>query len=247
MGYEQQYNFYKKMSKSIFIISFYNKRSPQNLQDLIRQLMIYGKDIAIVVNIDNYNNLELERHNNLIFLKRVNEGMNIGAWDQGWRYFSDFDNYFFFQDECFLKNNNFFERYEELLSIEKNGIIGESINPKWNKSWNEMSSSPLNYQIKMDNRIFNRVDFYQKKMIDWKINPGDSSKHLRALNWALTNKTLKLIDGFPIGKNKEECIASEVAVSRSIESNMLEITQSDKQHFNFIGHREWAEDGFGKL
>ena len=84
-------------------------------------------------------------------------------------------------------------------------------------------------------------------MIDWKINPGDSSKHLRALNWALTNKTLKLIDGFPIGKNKEECIASEVAVSRSIESNMLEITQSDKQHFNFIGHREWAEDGFGKL
>jgi hypothetical protein len=235
------------MSKSIFIISFYNNRSPQNLEDLIKQLLVYGQEIAVVVNIDNFNNLELERHKNLSFLKRVNEGMNIGAWDQGWRYFSDFDNYFFFQDECFLKDKDFFERYEELLSIEKNGIIGESINPKWNKSWDEMTLSPLNYQIKIDNKLINRVDFYQKKMIDWKINPGNSSKHLRALNWALTNKTLKLINGFPLGNNKEECIASEVAVSRGIESKMLEITQSDKQYFNFVGHQEWAPDGFSKL
>jgi len=105
------------MSKSIFIISFYNNRSPQNLEYLIKQLMIYGQEILVVVNIDNYNNLELERHKNLSFLKRVNEGMNIGAWNQGWRYFSDFDNYFFFQDECFLKNNNFFEDLIGLISI----------------------------------------------------------------------------------------------------------------------------------
>jgi len=234
------------MSKSIFIISFYNNRSPQNLEDLIKQLMIYGQEILVVINIDNYNNLELERHKNLSFLKRVNEGMNIGAWNQGWRYFSDFDNYFFFQDECFLKNNNFFERYEELLSIEQNGIIGESINPKWNKSWDEMSLLPLNYQIKIDNKPINRVDFYQKKMIDWKINPGNSSKHLRALNWALTNKTLKLINGFPIGKNKEECIAAEISVSKKVEEKKLNIIQSSKDHFSYIGHKEWPSNGISK-
>ena len=83
-------------------------------------------------------------------------------------------------------------------------------------------------------------------MHDWGIECGSSGKHLRALNWALSQKTLAKIEGFPLGQNKEECIASEISVSRAIEAKKLGVFQSSNSHFKYIGHKEWRSDGFSK-
>ena len=234
------------MNNSIFIISFYNSRTPKLLEGLINDLIHFNQTIAVIANIDDFNKVEMEKHNDIYFLKRPNIGMNIGAWNEGWKFFNDFENYFFFQDECFVKDKNFYEVYLDLLSNNSHGIIGESINLKWCKSWDEIKKLPINYKITNKDKQTNRVDFYLKKMHEWGIECGTSGKHLRALNWALSQNTLAKIKGFPLGQNKEECIASEISVSRDIEAKKLGVFQSSNAHFKYIGHQEWGSEGFSK-
>ena len=84
------------MNNSIFIISFYNSRTPKLLEGLINDLIHFNQTIAVIANIDDFNKVEMEKHNDIYFLKRPNIGMNIGAWNEGWKFFNDFENYFFF-------------------------------------------------------------------------------------------------------------------------------------------------------
>ena len=85
------------MSKTIFLISYYNLRSKVDLQNLIDQLSKYNSQIAVVINDSKFKKLNYEKINNVFFLKRHNVGMNIGAWSEGYKYFYDYENYFFFK------------------------------------------------------------------------------------------------------------------------------------------------------
>ena len=74
-----------------------------------------------------------------------------------------------------------------------------------------------------------------------------NATHLRSLIWSFKNETVRKIQGFPIGINKGECIASEIAVSKKIEALGLQIKQVDSAPFKYIHHTEWNRDGFSKL
>jgi len=235
------------MINAIFIISFFKGRTDRHLSQLLNELSIFNIPIAVIVNDPAAKKLDLRSHNKIYFLIRPNTGMNIGAWDQGWRYFDGYDYYFFFQDECFIKSNDFLEKYIELLSIQNIGMVGENINPKWDLNWSDLLNLDIfNKKIIVNFKEENQVEYYLKKIVEWGINPGVSAKHLRSLSWGITSKTLIEINGFPVGLNKDECIASEISVSKKIEEKNLIIKQSDKNPFNYIGHKEWAPDGVSK-
>ncbi len=234
------------MDNNLFIISYYRERDRKYLDSLIKQLSIFNCTIAVVINIDNYKKIDFEKNNRILILKRKNEGMNIGAWNAGYKYFNDFDNYFFFQDECFIKKNSFYDNYLNLLNNKKVGIVGESINIKWSRPWEEIEKSSLNYNIKINSNIFKRVSFYKYQLDKWNISLGKSGLHLRSLNLAMTKKNLESINGFNIGKSKEECIAAEIAISKKILNLNLSVAQANYNHFYYIGHREWDDSGVSK-
>jgi len=227
------------MSKSIFIISYFEGREKKYLKKLINQLMKIDCQIGVVINDDKVKKIFFEKIDNIFYLTRKNIGMNIGAWDAGYKYFDNYENYFFFQDECFIKNYSFFEHYLYFLSQKNAGIIGDSMNTKWSETWEKMFSSPLNYSININKQKIDRVSYYKKQIEDWDIPISETPIHLRSLNIALKKKILDKINGFNIGFFREQCVAAEIAISKKIESLNLQIAQSHQKPFYFIGHEEW--------
>jgi hypothetical protein len=234
------------MSKTIFIISHYDLRPKVDLQNLILQLAKFNSQIAVVINDDKFKKTNYEKINNVFFLKRHNVGMNIGAWNKGYKYFYDYENYFFFQDECFIKDFNFFDKYLNFLSNSHYGVIGETINPKWARPWKDIIESQLNYSFEKNGLKIDRVTYYMDQIKKWKIPLGDNATHLRALNLAFKRKTLDKINGFNIGFSKEQCIASEIAISKKVENLNLKVIQSNQKPFCYIGHKEWDQSGVSK-
>jgi hypothetical protein len=239
------------MNNSLLVISHYNSRPKDQLKKLIEVTNHLAVDRLIVINDDNCkeNNLKKES-NNLFFLVRPNIGMNIGGWNDAFFCLPNYAYYIFIQDECLILNKDFLMLYQDLLSNKNVGMIGESMNPKWDKTWETLLNSPLNYSDK-DHVIkgvqIPRVCFYLELFKKWGISPGIKATHLRSLIWAFKNEILHRINGFPLGLNKGECIASEIAVSKKIEALELQIKQVDSAPFKYIHHTEWNKDGFSKL
>ena len=84
-------------------------------------------------------------------------------------------------------------------------------------------------------------------MKKWGIKPGLTGLHLRSLVWGFKREVLEELFPFPIGKTKEECIASEIAVSKKVEQLGLKVTQIHKKPFKYISHVEWKLDGSSKV
>ena len=237
------------MNKKIIIVISYYKARPKNfLNNLIFKLKTFNIDIALVINDDNVLKTKIEKTSNFFKIYRSNVGMNIGAWNECYQLFSDYDYYLFLQDECFILNNNFLDEYIKELSKSNIGMTGECINLMWNRNWSVMKRSKLNYNIKfpLKNLKISRVNYYLSCLKKWNIYPGDKASHLRALIWGFNNNCLKKINGFPIGKNKDQCIAAEIAVSKNVEQCGFYISQINSTPFKFIGHNEWRLDGVAK-
>ena len=229
------------------IISNYAPRGNLGVSNLINQLIDVVDRIIIVINDDSCAFLHKKISNEIIRITRPNTGMNIGAWSEAIEYISDSDYTIFLQDECRLLRADFIDNYKYLLSQPNIGMIGESVNPKWDCEWLEISNSRLNYLINFSNgQSISRVSYYLECMKKWNINPGIRSTHLRSLVWAFNKKGIDAIDHFPIGLNKEECIAAEIAVSRKLIQKGLEFRQSDSSSFTYFEHHEWQKDGFSK-
>ncbi len=239
------------MNNSLLVISHYNLRSKDQLQKLIEYTNDLPLDRLIVVNDDSSKENYLKREsNNLFFLTRPNIGMNIGGWNDAFFCLPNYAYYIFIQDECLILNKDFLTLYQELLSDKNVGMIGESINPKWDLTWEALLNSPLNYSDK--DHIINgvevsRVSFYLELLKEWGISPGIKATHLRSLIWAFKNEILHQINGFPLGLNKGECIASEIGVSKKIQESGFEIKQVGIEPFSLIYHTEWNKNGYSKL
>jgi hypothetical protein len=78
------------------------------------------------------------------------------------------------------------------------------------------------------------------------IDAGNTGFHLRSLCWAFRGDVLRAMGGFPIGKNKGECIAAEIGVSRKVLQLGFEFDQITPNPFCYIGHGEWKADGSSK-
>lgn len=234
------------------VISFYAGRPTENLRKLLVDLENFKKQIIIVVNNDNLNDTKIKRNTaGWQTIIRPNQGMNIGAWQEGFLEKSEKKYYFFLQDECFIKKSGFIKtcinRFKENPKL---GMLGESLNKKWNHPWQFLAQSSLNWKDK-DHEINGsqvpRVDFYVQKMKDLGIDHGASGLHLRSLCWIFRGDVLRFLGGFPIGSNKGECIASEIGVSRKVLQLGYEFDQVAPAPFNFIGHAEWQADGSSKI
>jgi len=239
------------MNNSLLVISHYNSRPKDQLKKLIEVTNDLAVDRLIVINDDNCkeNNLKKEL-NNLFFLLRPNIGMNIGGRNDAFFCLPNYAYYIFIQDECLILNKDFLTLYQDLLSDKNVGMIGESMNPRWDKTWETLLNSPLNYSDKdhMINGVqIPRVFFYLELLKKWGISPGVKATHLRSLIWAFKNEILHQIDGFPLGLNKGECIASEIGVSKKIQEISLEVKQVAIEHFSLIYHTEWNKNGYSKL
>ena len=238
------------MKSTLIIISYFDSRPKTQLNNLVKQLKNLNTPILLSINSNKIKQVNLFKGSKINILKRPNTGMNIGAWNEAFFAFPDFDYYHFLQDECVIEDENFIEVYNSLLNEKNIGMVGETINPKWSHDWQSLLSSPLNYMD--DDHIINgiripRVNFYLSMLNKWNINPGKNAKHLRSLVWSFKNETIRKIQGFPIGINKGECIASEIGVSKKIEALGLQIKQVDSAPFKYIYHTEWNRDGFSKL
>ena len=236
-------------SKILITISHYNKRDKSNLLNLIDSLKNQSCDLFIVFNDDNCKKEILGWFNNIRSLTRPNFGMNIGSWNASYLNNNNYDFYLFLQDECKVLNKSFITNYIDELSKIDVGMTGESINFKWDTSWETIAKSNLNYIIGYDikKKPVYRVQYYLHLFKKWLIVPGDTGRHLRSLIWAFNKETLNKISYFPIGNSKEECIASEIAVSKKVEQIGLKVTQINKQPFKNIAHIEWKLDGTSKV
>ena len=232
------------------IISYYSAREPDSLIRLLNELSQYQKNILVSINHDenfHLKNLSL----NVPHIFNQNVGMNIGAWHHGYKHDTSDDLYVFLQDECFLKNHDFLnaaiKKFESDCTL---AMLGETINRKWAQSWNTLSRSPLNSLENdhyVDGHVSTRVQCYVNAMQGWNINPGDTGEHLRSLVWMLPGKVMRQLEGFPIGGNRGECIAAEIAVSRKIVSLGYKFDQIAPMPFSYFGHCEWRSDGASKL
>ena len=162
----------------------------------------------------------------------------------------DSDFYFFFQDECFIKNVGFItaciHRFKNDFHL---GMLGESLNKNWGQSWTKLRNSNLNW---LDNdHIINgkqipRVNFYLELLKKWNVNPDTTGLHLRSLFWSFRGDLLRKMNGFHIGANKGECIAAEIATSKITSQLGYKFDQIETSPFCYVGHREWRDDGFSK-
>ncbi len=239
------------MNNFLLVISHYNSRPKNLLKKLIKSTENLKIDRLIVINDDLVENNNFKKEStNLFFLNRPNIGMNIGSWNDAFFTLPNYEYYVFIQDECVILNDNFVHFYKDYLNEKDIGMIGESINPKWNSSWETLLNSPLN---SVDNDHLEnglpvpRVAFYLSMLKKWKINPSNNASHLRSLIWGFKNNVLKQINGFPVGSNKGECIAAEIGVSKKIEAIGLQIQQVKKDPFSFIYHTEWNKNGYSKI
>jgi hypothetical protein len=240
-----------KLSLNIkIIISYYAARPKEPLLRLLTELRNFMPSIILIVNSDGPDQ-GLWQHNSLRIIKNANVGMNIGAWNRGFLAESDADFYLFLQDECYVRRRDFIETIVSRFRAEKDlGMLGETVNKKWNQPWSAIAKSPLNT---MDPDHFigdlpaKRVETYLNAMSIWGIEPGSTGTHLRSLVWAFPGNVMRELGGFPIGRNKGECIAAEIAVSRKILSLGYRFDQIAKKPFFLFGHSEWRDDGLSKI
>lgn len=237
-------------TRTLVVVSHYMARPKDDLQALLTQLKPITSDILVVVNDDAHRGpVQWLQGTDVPSLNRENTGMNIGGWNEAYQQQPDFDQYIFLQDECRIVNNDFLLAYQERLSEPGIGMIGESLNSQWDRSWSDLSASPLNYPVQITPAAppMLRTAFYLACLQNWRINPGHTGSHLRALVWGLPASKLKAINGFQNGRNKEECIAAEIAASKSVEQQGAQVVQVSEAPFKFIQHKEWRADGTHKI
>lgn len=229
------------------VISNYAARGSFGVETLLSQLEGLVDEIVVVVNDDDCKKVESFSRDGVFYIRRPNVGMNIGAWSEAIPHLKHEGVSLFLQDECYVVNKLFRKRYEEIFDNPLVGMAGESINPKWNWPWLSIAQSGLNYPIQIQGGgVISRVNFYLNCMNYWGIDPGANGAHLRALVWAFSSEMLNKLGGFPIGFNKEECIASEIAVSKIVNQLGMTFVQSNDLPFTYFEHHEWSKDGVSK-
>ena len=174
---------------------------------------------------------------------KENIGMNIGAWDYAWRIHPDFETYLFIQDEVIIMQENWYSVFlykaSSFVNTNTPFLIGETWNNQWHKDWDFLRRSRENYDVDVGDAIVPRIDYFLYNFKRWGINALDHGGHLRSLVWFMDRNTLNQIEGFPIGSNYHECVASEISVSLKIRSMGGVTVQLCDPPFSFIWHPEW--------
>src|SRR5688572_8093555 len=221
--------------KILVVISYYDARPLSNLSNLLQTIELHEAglkfDICVVVNRETGRSVELPKLAvTVTILSRPNSGMNIGAWDYGWRENPGYDYYVFLQDECIIRRDGWLQGLIENLMDPGVGIVGECVNRRWSNPWAKLTGNDSDASPSGDfvNPIARRANLSLKFMAARGIPPGETGHHIRSLVWAFSREVLQQLEGFPIGADYEECIAAEISVSRRTESLGLSIQQAHR-------------------
>ena len=236
--------------KTLVVISYYDRRPIHNLLELVRSLYQYPAgaafEVCVIVNRTKNESISVPQLSSTSIHYRHNVGMNIGAWDHGWRTCSGYKNYLFLQDECYVIRDNWLTRYRASLERPNVGMAGESMNLLWDRRWTElreMFADTVLPEHRIEGQCVNRVDFYLDFLKTHRVDPGTGGKHLRSVVWFFGADILKKIDGFLIGRNYGECIAAEIATSKKVEALGLDCVQvNEHEEFFYIRHLEYNQD-----
>ncbi|MEZ5653647.1 MAG: methyltransferase domain-containing protein [Burkholderiaceae bacterium] len=239
-------------ASTLVVISLYEPRGTSALVRLLRTMAMHDPgspyELSIVVNRDASDtplSLPPEASHARV-LARENRGMNIGAWDHGWRLNPGFEHYLFLQDECVVQRADWLAAFLDAAREHPGAMIGESYNAGWDRPWQRLRAAQDGNRMRgheLGGQPANRVDVYLDFMRRHGIVTGERGGHLRSLIWFASGKTLQAIDGFPIGENYGECIAAEIATSKKLEAAGFTVHQLASDAFKFIGHVEWQRAG----
>jgi hypothetical protein len=236
--------------KCLLVISYYDRHPLSNLTELLQSILQYPAggefDVCIIVNRTKEDQITLpDEYSSIPVRYRYNIGMNIGAWDHGWRQCPNYRDYLFMQDECYVIRDQWLAGFRSALQDPKVGMVGESLNNGWSRPWAELRKNfealPMPGHF-INGRAANRVDCYLDFLHRNQVQPGKTARHLRSVVWFFPGAVLKKIDGFLIGRNYGECIAAEIATSKKVESIGLDITQAREEEFFYIRHLEYNQD-----
>lgn len=237
-------------TNTLIVVSYYDRRPIEPLWRLSQSLRLFdfgrSADTCIVINRTGDHKIVLPDMLSLIgVLERENLGMNIGAWDAGWRRFNGYQTYIFLQDECYPIRDGWVAALASAAEEPDTGLVGESINTGWDQEWGQLRNAQAMVQLPehlVDGRPANRVDaylnFFDRKGIPY----GTGGRHLRALVWAARRTVLDRMGGLLIGGNYGECIAAEIGVSKRVEAQGLAVRQVATESFYYIRHQEWNQD-----
>jgi len=235
---------------SLVVVSYYDRRPTTDLLKLLGSMHEHDAgarfEVQLVVNRAVGAEVDIPKLPFKVSVAyRENTGMNIGAWDHGWRINRGRPAYVFIQDECVVTRAGWLRAYLQRIGEPGVGMVGESLNTKWNKSWSQLEA--LNLGVTMadhfiDGVAADRVAVYLHALNRWGVDPGDSGLHLRSLVWALPDRIMERIGGFPLGANYGECIAAEIAVGRAVAALGCSVAQVSEREFYYIWHSEWNQD-----
>ena len=230
------------------VISAYKRRGIENSLVLAKSIEPHVDEIFVVVNDDEAADIRLQELSGIEYIFQRNLGMNIGAWSTGLSLCDERNVVLCLQDECTIVDPHFADHYRNLLCQPDTGMVGESLNPKWDHPWSSLKKSPVNYSLKTAGAAeISRVDFYLRCMEAWGISPGNTGAHLRALVWGFSPTVRRKLKQLPLGTNKEQCIAAEIGVCKYVENNLfLKVSQSAARPFSYIAHGEWDSSGWAK-
>ena len=238
------------MVENLVVISYWSQRSIKPLQKLIDQiykinsgaifdtLIVCNGDKNKVTNFLSQSNLS----NKIKVIERENYGFNIGAWDAGWRYLPDYQNFLFLQDDCFICRENWLQAFiNKFQNNPQLGLLGESL--KWKMSWNGLVNSHYNNYHRshtLNGKKMRKIDLYRAYLAKKSIQEGEYGDHLQSLILFTSKPILELVDGFPLGKSYGEAIASEIAISKKVQAAGYQIEMVDSNNrFYYISHPQW--------
>lgn len=227
------------------IVSLYDQRSLEPLEALLESMQLHDAGLAfelvLVINRDDQRPLDLPAIEGMRVIERPNGGMNIGAWDHGWRQCAAADGFLFLQDECLIMQPGWLLEFASWAAAGA-ALTGESLNASWDRPWSELRKTHGQTDMpghSLNGEPANRIDLYMDFMRRHSIDPGRTARHLRSLVWYVRRPWLERINGFASGRNFGECIGAEIGASRAIEAAGGRLEQVSAEPFSYIRHIEW--------
>lgn len=219
------------------VVSHYSARSAQPLLRLIDRLLEVTNKICVVINEDWQGQFHTALPMAVTRITRPNLGMNLGGWQEAARQYPK-QSLLFLQDECLLERNDAISTYEAILSQPDGPVlIGETINPRWDRPWKDLED---------DDQLGQRATRYREYLAQSGVSLAPKATHLRTLAIGISSRFNERFCNLPMGQNKEECIALEIGLSQCAITEFGGLAQSNIRPFHYFSHVEWRSDGLGK-
>lgn len=236
--------------RNAVVVSTWSGNPSRYLFDLCESLNRHpaGTDYALVLSangLDYSPPPELAPLFTEIFI-RENTGYNLGAWDHAWRRLPGYDYVLFLQDDCVVLRDNWLQHFIRCFESTPNcGLVGETLQKGWGRPWAVLTNSQR--MDRKDREPVKRAawaSFIRQMLAQWSVPEGPTGLHITSVVHFTSRSILEEVDGYNLGRTKEEVIAAEIGFSRKIEALGYTLVQIGRRRHTVIGHRQWPRNTF---